>query len=357
MELPRILSPLPGSSRSGATVPPRGASGSGHQRPSDVPLSLNRTKCWRRVDDPPCDDTCQRSAAGRSLWIAPVYAANPKVAAVILAGSTARGDADRFSDIELGVFWHEPPTEDERLAAVEQAGGELETVYLLEDDAWYDDWKLGRHGGVPKSGVSIDMPHQTVATVDATLAAVLVRHDPHPLKQNTISAILDGIPFHGHELLEEWRERAEPYPDELATSVVRMHGQISHFWRFRMLAVRRNPLHAYMSIVSTHETVLHLLLAINRVYYFGFKSLDAVMARLPIAPPGSRPATAASVRERRRRRCRAAVTRRGDLRPRRAKRAERRRRPPPPDLSLPAPALERRADPTVISHGRPPSRS
>ena len=41
---------------------------------------------------------------------------------MILAGSTARGHAD-FSDIDLGVFWHEPPTEDERLAAVEQAGG------------------------------------------------------------------------------------------------------------------------------------------------------------------------------------------------------------------------------------------
>ena len=88
----------------------------------------------------------RRAAAER---IAPVYAANPKVAAVILAGSTARGHADRFSDIELGVFWHEPPTDDERLAAIEQAGGELETVYPLEDDAWYDDWKLGRHGGVP----------------------------------------------------------------------------------------------------------------------------------------------------------------------------------------------------------------
>jgi hypothetical protein len=224
----------------------------------------------------------RRAAAER---IAPVYAANPKVAAVILAGSTARGHADRFSDIELGVFWHEPPTEDERLAAVEQAGGELETLYPVEDDAWYDDWKLGRHGGVPKSGVSIDMPHQTTATVEATLTAVLVRHDPDPLKQNTISAIVDGIPLHGYELLEEWRERANPYPGELATSVVRMHGQVSHFWRFRMLAARRNPLHAYMGIVSTHETVLHVLLAVNRVYYFGFKSLDAVMARLPIAPP------------------------------------------------------------------------
>ena len=51
-----------------------------------------------------------------------------------------------------------------------------------------------------------------------------------------------------------------------------------------MLAARDNPLHAYKAIVWTHETLLHLLLAVNRVYYFGFKWLDAVVARLAIAP-------------------------------------------------------------------------
>ena len=163
-------------------------------------------------------------------------------------------------------------------------GGELEQLYPFEDDAWYDDWKFGRADAKPKSGVSIDMPHQTTTAVENTIAAVLVRHDPDPLKQNTIAAILDGIPLHGHELLEEWRQRVTPYPDELATAVVRRHGQLDHFWRFRMLADRDNPLHVYADIVRIHETLLHLLLAVNRTYYFGFKWLDEVVARLPIAP-------------------------------------------------------------------------
>lgn len=217
--------------------------------------------------------------------IAAVYARSPKVAAVILGGSAARGWADRFSDVELGVFWHEAPTEEERREAIERAGGELEQLYPLEDDAWYDDWKLGRHGGEPKSGVSIDMPHQTTATVEETIAAVLVRHDPDPLKQNTIAGIRNGIALHGHELVAQWRERAAPYPDELATAVVRLHGQISHFWRFRMLAERDNPLLAYTSIVRIHEQLLHMLLAVNRIYYFGFKWLDEVVATLAVAPP------------------------------------------------------------------------
>jgi len=47
--------------------------------------------------------------------IGAAYAGNGKVAAVILGGSTARGHADRYSDIELGVFWHTPPADIEHL--------------------------------------------------------------------------------------------------------------------------------------------------------------------------------------------------------------------------------------------------
>ena len=46
-----------------------------------------------------------RPAFARQL--SPIFAANPHVAAVILGGSTARGHADGYSDIELGVFWHQ----------------------------------------------------------------------------------------------------------------------------------------------------------------------------------------------------------------------------------------------------------
>lgn len=50
---------------------------------------------------------------------AAAYIANPRVAAVLVAGSVARGLADTNSDIELDVYWSHPPTDDERVAAVE----------------------------------------------------------------------------------------------------------------------------------------------------------------------------------------------------------------------------------------------
>ena len=44
-----------------------------------------------------------RAALARQ--VAPFIAANPDVQAIMLAGSTSRGNADRYSDVEIGVFW------------------------------------------------------------------------------------------------------------------------------------------------------------------------------------------------------------------------------------------------------------
>jgi predicted nucleotidyltransferase len=49
--------------------------------------------------------------------------ANPKVAAVLVEGSVARDYADRSSDIDLAVFWAEPPTPKERRDIATRAGG------------------------------------------------------------------------------------------------------------------------------------------------------------------------------------------------------------------------------------------
>ena len=42
--------------------------------------------------------------------VAQGYRANPHVAAVLVAGSVARGLADDLSDVELDVYWSRPPT-------------------------------------------------------------------------------------------------------------------------------------------------------------------------------------------------------------------------------------------------------
>lgn len=220
--------------------------------------------------------------------VAPIYAANPHVAAVVVGGSTARGHADRYSDIELGVFWHQAPTNNDRQQAADRINGDLLRLYPYEpaEEVWCDDFMLGlAHPNQPRSGVLVEVVHYTTDFLQRTFDAVLDRHTPDLLKQNLIAGIVDGIPVHNAELVQQWKTRAAHYPDELAIAVINRYAQIDHFWRWQMCLERGpNLMMLYQSYTQVQQQLLYVLLGLNRVYYFGFKWLDVVAERLPYKP-------------------------------------------------------------------------
>ena len=224
--------------------------------------------------------------------VAAAYAANPSVAAVIVGGSTARGHADRYSDIEIGVFWHQPPTDEDRLtaarAAVEVIGGDVPRLYPYDPvgEVWEDDLFMGHStSGQPATGVLVEIPHYTVDFIERVLDDVLERYDPSDLKQSLLAAIISGIPLHGEALIEGWRSRAATYPRELAVAVVQRHAQIDHFWRTDMFLERGNNLMLlYDTLVQVSKKLLYVLLALNRTYYSGLKWPHLQVNGLQIAP-------------------------------------------------------------------------
>jgi hypothetical protein len=220
--------------------------------------------------------------------VVPIYAANPHVAAALVGGSTARGHADHYSDIELGVFWHQPPTDSDRQRAAAQIRGDLIALYPYEptEEVWCDDYMLGRaHPDQPKSGVLVEVVHYTTDFLNRTFEAVLQHYTPDELKQNFIAGIVDGVPLHNAELVQSWKARAASYPDGLAVAVVNRYAQIDHFWRWEMWLERSvNLMMLYQSYTQVQQKLLHVLLGLNRVYYFGFKWLDIVAERLQHKP-------------------------------------------------------------------------
>jgi hypothetical protein len=217
--------------------------------------------------------------------IAKAYVATG-AAAVLLGGSTARGEADRHSDIEVGIFWRSAPSDDERAASITAAGGDLHRLwpYADVDRAWFDDWFIGRRADEPKSGVLVEAVLMTIDDAAGVIEDVTERFDPALEKQVLLAALRDGIPLAGAEALRPWRDAARSYPDELALAVVERYAQIEHFWRFAMYRERDNPMRLAEAVVDVHTRVLHALLAVNRVYWYGFKSLESVTRRLALAP-------------------------------------------------------------------------
>jgi predicted nucleotidyltransferase len=121
--------------------------------------------------------------------LAPYYCENPKVAAVLVEGSIARGYADLFSDIDLAVFWEAAPTEQERRDISKKAGGRQVQLFPYNEDeaGWSETYDVG--------GVAIDVRHMGVEASRYILADVLERTDPSLSKQQHIAALLSGLPL------------------------------------------------------------------------------------------------------------------------------------------------------------------
>ena len=72
--------------------------------------------------------------------IAPHYTDNPKVRVVSLGGSVAQGYADRYSSIDLAVFWRAAPTQKERRDLLNRARGRQWQLlpYNREEGCWLE---------------------------------------------------------------------------------------------------------------------------------------------------------------------------------------------------------------------------
>jgi len=215
--------------------------------------------------------------------IAPHYHANPKVAAVLVEGSVARDYADRSSDLDLAVFWAEPPTAKERRDIVKRAGGRYRHPSPSHREA--AGWET-RH---VREGVAIDVRHTTVAATEGILAAVLEHADPRLSKQQRLAALRSALPLVNPTLITRWQQQAAAYPHELAVAMVRAHLRFHPAWEQERLAERHDVLVLYDSFCTAQKQLLLVLLGLNHLYYPGWRWLDRLMEEMQVTPPNLSP--------------------------------------------------------------------
>ena len=213
--------------------------------------------------------------------ITAAYAANPEVAAVLVGGSVARGHADRWSDLELGVFWVAVPTEPARAAAASAAGATDRCEYpdATLPEAREEDYLIG--------GVKVDVVHLTVEAGDRVIGDVTERGDAGVAKQILVSTVRHGIPLHGAALLAAWRARTVAYPDGLARAMVEQHLALGPHWWLEMLVERDDLPYLYDLLCRAEHSVLGALCGLNRVYVPSttLKWTERVAGDLTVAPP------------------------------------------------------------------------
>ena len=173
--------------------------------------------------------------------IAPAYAANPNVAVVLLAGSVARGTADQFSDIEIDIFWHTPPSAAELLAPITQSGWSLLQQHVDEYE-WADSFYV--------AGIKVDTSQFLVRTLDQWIDDVLVRADIEVEKQIRITAIQHGQVLYNPAQIERWRAQVAHYPAALQHAMLAEHLWFQPRAVLEMLAARDNALLLARSLVD-----------------------------------------------------------------------------------------------------------
>ena len=167
------------------------------------------------MPSPPAANPHVRARAALARRLAPAWAADPEVAAVAISGSTARGLADARSDLELGVYWRRPPTDDQRQRAVDARGAAVTRRFTRGEDPgrWFgvDNLQLG--------GFGVDVAMNTVAA-DAAVEHALTGSD---LRAHELGAMLaELVPLRGEALVAGWRARLV-YPDRLRAAMLERH--------------------------------------------------------------------------------------------------------------------------------------
>jgi hypothetical protein len=199
---------------------------------------------------------------------------------VLLSGSVARGIADRYSDIELMVFWDRAPRQRLRRLAAETGGGVLTACHPYDPDneEWADD--------VLVCGVEIQVSHRTLPRTERWLADVLERASPDLVKQDLIALIRTAVVLHGEGLVTGWRQRTDRYPQQLALAMIQAHLDFRSAWQRRKLLDRGELLPLYEDLTATVRNVLLVLLGLNRIYFphLGFKWMRRLAAEFTVAP-------------------------------------------------------------------------
>ena len=93
-----------------------------------------------------------------------------------------------------------------------------------------------------------------------------------------------GVVLAGEGAAAAWRARLTPYPRALAAAVVRRHGQIDHFWRWRMYVERGEPQRLQAHFADVAERIVHIGCALSGVWWPGAKRVVGTAARLSVAP-------------------------------------------------------------------------
>ncbi len=209
------------------------------------------------------------------------YTVHPRAKAAMVTGSTATGEADYHSDIEMFIYYDQLPSKEElQLARQQNQGSEPIRVFDGINEGHFGEFYF-------VDGVQFQVGNSTIAFCEQEIAAVLKKLDVDSPRQKILSGILDCIPVYGDDLILQWKQEIANYPDVLAHAMVEKYLDFFPIWALHdHLAARDTTLFQHQIRLEIGQNLLGVLAGLNRVYYstFQFKRMQKFIGHLDVAP-------------------------------------------------------------------------
>lgn len=211
--------------------------------------------------------------------IARIYELNPKVEAVLLGGSVSRKWNDGYSDIELFVFWKEPPTDEDRKITILKLEGDIIDFHPYEDEEWSETYIT--------EGVKLEISNFLTETITKVINDVILTFDTDLDKQCIVATVNNGVPLSGEMVIRRMKGLVNKYPDELSVAMIRENVHLGNRWNNReALLNRKDWLMLYKVMVDVQIKIMGILFGLNRqyVHHPAFKWQNNTLKSMTITP-------------------------------------------------------------------------
>jgi hypothetical protein len=211
--------------------------------------------------------------------IAKIYARNPKVEGVLLGGSVSRNWYDKYSDIEIFVFWKESPTDEDRLTPIKKFKGDIIDFHPYEDEEWSETYIT--------EGVKLEISNFLTDTINKVINDVILSFDTDLDKQCIVATVHYGVSLSGDLFITTLKEKVNNYPNELSIAMIKENIHLGNRWNNReALLNRKDWLMLYKVMVAVQTNVMGMLFGLNRLYVHhpAFKWQKQTLESMVITP-------------------------------------------------------------------------
>ena len=200
--------------------------------------------------------------------------------ALSVVGSVAYGISDKYSDIDFFLLYKN--AQDILFEDIRKEGSSPETLYIVGGEE-YEFITIGKWLG----NIKIDFAHIAAGKFEASIDAVLNKHDMALEHQAALFGIQYSTVFYEEGLISDWRKRIAVYPQELKINSLKKSLSFNPKSVYYGMGLYRNDdLLVRELLIDDLQKVIRIVFALNEVYHPGkMKGLEWIVKKhLSIQP-------------------------------------------------------------------------